>query len=74
MKRRIFAWVLLVLFVLLLLNIIVFKVYWQLSMVIYLIIAFAFVFTAGRRTQSQHYDTDLNDNTSDSSGNTKLDD
>jgi len=60
MKRRIFAWVLLALFALLLLNIIVIRIYWQLSMVIYLIIAFAFILTEGRRTKPQYYDVDLN--------------
>lgn len=56
MKRRIFAWVLLVGFVLLLLNLIVFRIYWQLSMVVYLIILFAFLFTNGRTVNTQ--DTD----------------
>lgn len=65
MKRRIFSWVLLGLFVLLLLNIIVFRVYWQLSMVIYLIIAFAFIFTQGRRDKSQYYTEDADDNKND---------
>jgi hypothetical protein len=48
MKRRIFAWVLLIGFLLLLLNLLVFRFYWQLSMVVYLIIGFAFLLTNGR--------------------------
>lgn len=43
MKRRILAWVLLAGFVLLLLNIMFIRFYWQLSVMIYLIIAFAFL-------------------------------
>jgi hypothetical protein len=43
MKRRILAWVLLAGFVLLLMNVMFIKFYWQLSMVIYIIIAFAFL-------------------------------
>ena len=61
MKRRIFAWMLLALFLMLLLNIIVFRIYWQLSMVIYLVIAFAFILTEGRRTKPQYYE-DFSDN------------
>lgn len=45
MKRRIIAWVLLLSFVLLLLNLIVFRFYWQLSMGVYLIAVFTFLFT-----------------------------
>jgi membrane protein implicated in regulation of membrane protease activity len=61
MKRGIFAWVLLAGFVLLILNLIVFRVYWQLSMVIYLIVMFAFLFTNGRfnamnRQDEPHFD------------------
>ena len=56
MKKRIFAWVLLAGFVLLLLNLIVFRFYWQLSMVVYLIIMFAFLFTNGRLVNT--HDTD----------------
>lgn len=47
-KRRIFAWVLLIGFILLLLNLIVFRFYWQLSMVVYLVIVFAFLLTNGK--------------------------
>lgn len=50
MKKRIFAWVLLAGFFLLLLNLIFFKFYWQLSMVVYLIIVFAFLLTNGKFT------------------------
>ncbi len=49
MKRRILAWVVLAGFVLLLLNLIVIRFQWQLSLVIYLIIAFAFILTNGSR-------------------------
>jgi hypothetical protein len=45
LRRRIIAWILLAAFVLLILNLILFKVYWQLSMVIYLIVMFAFILT-----------------------------
>jgi hypothetical protein len=61
MKRRIFAWVLLAGFVLLILNLIVFRFYWQLSMVAYLVIVFAFVLTNGRLVPMQ--DTDEKSNT-----------
>ncbi len=54
MKKRIFAWVLLAGFVLLILNLFVFKFYWQLSMVVYLIIVFAFLLTNGKLVQTQN--------------------
>lgn len=47
MKRRIFAWILLAGFVLLILNLLVIRLYWKESMVIYLIIVFAFMLTNG---------------------------
>ena len=53
MKRRIFAWVLLAGFVVLLLNLIVFRFYWQLSMVVYLFIVFAFMLTNGKLVSTQ---------------------
>lgn len=43
MAKRIFAWVMLLGFVALLLNIIVFRFYWELSMVIYLFILFSYI-------------------------------
>jgi hypothetical protein len=43
MKKRVFAWVLLVCFIALLLNIVVFKFYWELSVVVYLFIIFTFL-------------------------------
>ncbi|NTV90486.1 MAG: hypothetical protein HGA22_09045 [Clostridiales bacterium] len=46
MKKRVFAWVLLVLFVLLLVNLIVIRWQWQLSIAVYAVILVAFVFTA----------------------------
>ncbi len=45
MVRRITAWVLLAGFLFLILNLIVLRYYWQLSMVIYLIIVFVFILT-----------------------------
>ena len=54
MKRRIFAWVLLAGFVLLLLNLIVIRFYWQLSMVVYLFIVFAFMLTNGKLVSTQN--------------------
>lgn len=45
MIRRAIAWVLLLGFILLLLNLIVFRFYWQLSMGVYLIVVFTFIFT-----------------------------
>lgn len=53
MKKRVIAWVILIGFLLLLLNIIVFRFYWQLSMVIYILIAFAFVFSNGKLFKPQ---------------------
>lgn|GEM_PF-696020 len=53
MKRRIFAWVLLAGFLLLFLNVFIFKFYWQLSMTIYLIVAFAFLMYNGRAQRMQ---------------------
>jgi membrane protein implicated in regulation of membrane protease activity len=58
MKRRIFAWVLLIGFVLLLLNLIVFRFYWQLSMVVYLVIVFAFMLMNGKLMNTQSKDED----------------
>ena len=48
MKKRIVAWILLAGFVLLLLNLFVFKVYLEFSLMVYIIIAFAFIITKGR--------------------------
>jgi len=48
MKRKIIAWILLAGFVLLILNLIIFRIYWQVSMVIYLVIVFAFILTNGK--------------------------
>lgn len=56
MAKRIFAWIMLAGFVMLILNLIVFRYYWQLSMAVYLIIFFAFIFTSGKLFQSK--DTD----------------
>lgn len=58
MKRRIFAWVLLAGFVLLILNLIVFRFYWQVSMVAYLVIVFAFILTNGKLVRTQEIDED----------------
>ncbi|MGE5615095.1 MAG: hypothetical protein ACM3XR_11900 [Bacillota bacterium] len=48
MKKRIIAWILLAGFVLLLLNLIIFRFYWQLSMIVYIVIVIAFVMTNGK--------------------------
>ena len=64
MKKRIVAWVLLAGFVLLLLNILVFRFYWQLSAVAYFIIMFAFLLTNGRLINvqnTQEYEEDTAD-------------
>jgi len=53
MKRRIWAWTLLACFVLLLLNLLFFKFYWQLSLSIYVIIVFAFILYNGRAQRIQ---------------------
>lgn len=53
MKKRVIAWILLAGFVLLLLNLIVFRFYWQLSMGVYIIIVIAFVLTNGRLLEVQ---------------------
>jgi len=56
MKRRIIAWVLLLSFVLLLLNLIVFRFYWQLSMGVYLIIVFVFLITSRNKINTKEDD------------------
>lgn len=56
MKRRIFAWAILAGFILLLLNLIVFRFYWQLSMVVYLVIVVAFMLTNGKLVNTQSED------------------
>ena len=48
MKKRIVAWVLLALFVLLLLNIMFFKFYWQACLAVYIIVMFGFVLYSSR--------------------------
>lgn len=66
MKRRIFAWILLAGFVFLILNLIVFRFYWQLSMVVYIIIVFAFMLTNGKLVHTQ--DSDNKNNSDDPNG------
>jgi hypothetical protein len=67
MKRRIIAWILLIGFVLLLLNLLVFKVYLELFSILYIIIFVAFIFLQGRQvslddsTSGQDTDTDKAD-------------
>lgn len=51
MNKRILAWILLIGFVLLLLNILVFRVYMELFLVIYIIIVFAFILSKGKLFQ-----------------------
>ncbi len=62
MKKRIFAWILLGGFVLLILNLLVIRLYWKESMVVYLIIVFAFVLTNGNLANlvggKNHYNFD----------------
>jgi membrane protein implicated in regulation of membrane protease activity len=53
MKKRIIAWILLAGFVMLLLNLIVFRFYWQLSMVVYIIIVIVFILTNGKLFETQ---------------------
>jgi membrane protein implicated in regulation of membrane protease activity len=53
MKRRIMAWALLAGFVLLLLNVMFIKFYWQLSMILYLIIVFAFLMYNSKATRDR---------------------
>lgn len=48
MNKRVFAWILLIAFVLLLLNILVFRVYWELFMIVYIIIVVAFILSGGK--------------------------
>lgn len=54
MLKRIMAWVLLVGFLFLILNLIVIRFYWQISMVIYLVIVFIFLFTNKKRSSSDN--------------------
>lgn len=67
MKRRILAWILLVGFLLLLLNLIVIKYQWYMSIMAYFMIMLIFVFTNKKRT-------DYNDDTDVESNNTNDDD
>ena len=60
MKKRVIAWILLAGFVMLLLNLIVFRFYWQLSMVVYIIIVIVFVLTGGRLFEAQADDGNEN--------------
>jgi hypothetical protein len=50
MKKRVLAWVLLIGFLLLLLNLIVFKYQWQISIMAYLMIMVIFLFTNKKRS------------------------
>lgn len=52
MLRRVMAWVLLVGFLFLILNLIVIRFYWQFSMVLYVVIVFAFLFTNRKGSSS----------------------
>ena len=75
MKKRVFAWVLLIGFVLLLLNLIVFRFYWQVSMVLYIIIVFGFILSGGNLfyTKKRNNNTgnfDLPDDNTDADTNT----
>ena len=48
MLKRILAWIILAGFVLLLLNIVIFKFYWQVSLAVYIVIIIFFVLTNGK--------------------------
>lgn len=48
MKKRVIAWILLIGFVLLLLNLLVFKVYLEFFSIVYIIIFVAYIFLQGR--------------------------
>lgn len=54
MIKRILAWIILVGFVLLLLNIAIFKFYWQASLAAYVVIVIFFVLTNGKIIPSQY--------------------
>ncbi|NLK86876.1 MAG: hypothetical protein GX279_05215 [Clostridiaceae bacterium] len=68
MKRRIIAWALLAGFVLLLLNVMFIKFYWQLSMVIYIIIAFAFLIYNSKATREREEKISMGDGSKDIDG------
>lgn len=53
MKRRIIAWILLISFVLLLLNLLVFKVYMEFFSIVYIIIFVVYIFLQGRLLQPE---------------------
>ena len=44
MIKRVFAWILLVLFVLLLVNIAVFRFYWEISLTLYILIMAVYIY------------------------------
>jgi len=46
MTKRIIAWILLVGFVLLIINLIFFRYYWQTSLALYIIVVLYFIFSA----------------------------
>jgi len=62
MNKRVFAWILLIAFVLLLLNIFVFRVYWELFMVVYIIIVVAFVLSGGKLFRQSDDEDEHKDN------------
>jgi uncharacterized membrane protein YhaH (DUF805 family) len=67
MKKRIIAWILLAGFALLLLNLIVFRFYWQLSMMVYVIIVIAYVLVNGKLFETQY--NEEHENTENNLGN-----
>jgi len=61
-KKRILAWVLLVGFVLLLLNILLFRFYLELSSIVYIIIIVAFLLTGGNMFRHDGKHDEINEN------------
>jgi membrane protein implicated in regulation of membrane protease activity len=66
MNKRVFAWILLIAFVLLLLNILVFRVYWELFIIVYIIIVVAFILSGGKlfrqdESKDNHEDNERDD-------------
>jgi len=70
MRRRIIAWVLLLAFVLLVLNLLFFKVYMEFFSLVYIVIFVAYIFLQGRLAQPEDTDT----NNGKSTNNTDTDD
>ena len=62
MKNRIFAWIILVGFILLLINLIFIHKYWTQSLALYLLVVFIFLFSIKRNKNEKEYgDEDMKD-------------